>query len=192
MKKQSEAIIPIGKRSFNMISYASSKEEKMPHLALVAGPLDVSKPIMLRIHSECITGDLFGSKRCDCGEQLEKSMRRIGEGSGLLIYLRQEGRGIGLINKLKAYNLQDTGLNTADANTHLGFEVDERAYDIAITILKDLGISVVDLLTNSPDKISAFENSDIKLNKRIPLVIEAKPENQGYLDTKKDLMGHLF
>lgn len=192
MKKHSEASIPIGKRSFLMCAYASDEGERMPHIALIAEPLDTSKPVLVRIHSECLTGDLFGSKRCDCGEQLSVSMDMIAEQNGVLIYLRQEGRGIGLINKLKAYQLQDTGLNTADANLHLGFEIDSRAYDIAIQILLELEVKEIDLLTNSPDKISAFDDTPLSISRRIPLVIEAQPENKYYLDTKKELMGHLL
>lgn len=147
---------------------------------------------MVRIHSECMTGDVFHSRRCDCGEQLAKAIEMAAENGGVVIYLRQEGRGIGLINKLKAYNLQDTGLNTADANTHLGFDVDGRQYDLAVEILNDLGIRRIHLLTNNPLKIEAIEHSDIEIVSRIPLVIEPKKENHSYLKTKRELMGHLL
>jgi GTP cyclohydrolase II len=139
-----------------------------------------------------MTGDLFHSHRCECGEQLDAAMKLASEQGGIIIYLRQEGRGIGLINKLKAYKIQDTGVNTADANTHLGLEVDAREYDTAITIMKNLGIKKVKLLTNNPDKIAAIELSDIEVEKRIPLIIPPKKENHDYLKTKQDLMGHLF
>ena len=164
----------------------------MPHVALVAEGVDVSKPVTIRIHSECLTGDLFGSKRCDCGEQLQKSLEIIAKEKGVLIYLRQEGRGIGLINKLKAYQLQDVGLNTIDANTHLGFEADSRHYDIAIDILKELKIAQIHLLTNNPEKIAAFEEEDIEVVQRIPLITTPLPENEAYLNTKKDILGHLL
>ena len=189
MKRQSEAIIPIPQGRFNLIAYATDSGEQMPHVALVAEGVDVSKPVTIRIHSECLTGDLFGSKRCDCGEQLQKSLEIIAEEKGVLIYLRQEGRGIGLINKLKAYQLQDVGLNTIDANTHLGFEADSRHYDIAIDILKELKIAQIHLLTNNPEKIAAFEEEDIEVVQRIPLITTPLPENEAYLNTKKDILG---
>jgi len=192
MKRQVEAAIPTDWGNFTMIAYSNLEKEEMPHLALVHEDFDKTKPILVRIHSECMTGDLFGSKRCDCGEQLAKAMKLAAEKGGVVIYLRQEGRGIGLINKLKAYNLQDKGLNTVDANLHLGFEVDERHYNLAVEIMKDLGIERIHLLTNNPSKIEAIDNSPIKIISRIPLVMEPKQENHIYLRTKKDLMGHLF
>jgi len=192
MKRQSEAIIPIPQGKFNLIAYAEDTSQQMPHVALVSEGMETSKPVTIRIHSECLTGDLFGSKRCDCGEQLQRSLEIIAKEKGVLIYLRQEGRGIGLINKLKAYQLQDVGLNTLDANTHLGLKVDDRHYDIAMEMLRDLSISRINLLTNNPDKIAAFDDGDIEVVKRIPLVTVPLPENKGYLDTKKDLLGHLL
>lgn len=192
MKRQSEAVIPIPQGKFTLIAYADDNGEPMPHLAMVCEGIDVSKPVTIRIHSECLTGDLFGSKRCDCGEQLEKALEIIAKDKGVLIYLRQEGRGIGLINKLKAYQLQDTGLDTIDANTHLGFEVDARDYDIAIRILQELHIEKVNLLTNNPEKIAAFDAGDIDVVKRIPLVTIPLPENKDYLTTKQQLLGHLL
>lgn len=192
MERQAEAVLPTNWGNFNMIAYADSEDDKMPHLAMVHEDFDNSKTILIRVHSECMTGDLFSSHRCDCGEQLSTAMQLTAEHGGVVIYLRQEGRGIGLINKLKAYQLQDTGINTADANTHLGFEVDARDYDIAIEIMKDLGIQKVNLLTNNPEKIEAIENSSIVVENRVPLIIKPKRENRGYLKTKQDLMGHLF
>lgn len=192
MKKQSEANMPMAYGQFKMIAYADRKREKMPHFALVSENMNPDKPVLVRIHSECVTGDLFGSKRCDCGEQLDKALQLTAKKGGVVVYLRQEGRGIGIINKLKAYQLQDTGLNTIDANTHLGLEVDSREYDVAIDILKDLGISTIDLLTNNPLKIEAIATSEIHIRKRVPLHIPAKKENYGYLKTKKDKMGHLL
>lgn len=192
MKRQSEAEMPMPYGKFKMIAYASRKREKMPHFALVSEQMDPTKPVLVRIHSECITGDLFGSKRCDCGEQLDKSLQLAAKNGGLVIYLRQEGRGIGIINKLKAYQLQDQGLNTIDANTHLGLEVDARQYDIAIEILKDLNIETIDLLTNNPKKIEAIATSAIHIRKRVALDIPAQKENYGYLKTKKEEMGHLL
>lgn len=192
MKRQSEAVMPMEYGIFRMIAYAKRKSEKMPHFAIVSKDMDATKPVLVRIHSECITGDLFGSKRCDCGEQLEKSLQLAAKLGGVVVYLRQEGRGIGIVNKLKAYELQDEGLNTIDANTHLGLEIDARKYDIAIQILQDLGISTIDLLTNNPLKIEAINTSEIKIRNRIPLDIPAKRENYGYLKTKQEKMGHLL
>jgi 3,4-dihydroxy 2-butanone 4-phosphate synthase/GTP cyclohydrolase II len=165
--------------------------EEMPHLALRNDgyKLDV---VNIRIHSECITGDLFGSTRCDCGEQLRTSLNYIQENGGVLIYLRQEGRGIGLVNKLKAYNLQDEGYDTIVANHQLGFATDLRSYEAAIAILKYFGIARINLMTNNPEKLEAFENSGIHLESRIPVIISPVADNERYLQTKKDGMGHMI
>lgn len=192
MKKQAEALIPTPWGNFQMVAFAKDEGEWMPHIALVHEEVDRSKPVLIRIHSECMTGDLFGSKRCDCGEQLAMAMDMTAKEKGVVLYLRQEGRGIGIINKLKAYNLQDCGLNTVDANIHLGLEVDARHYDIAIEILELLDIHSIHLLTNNPEKIEAFENSSIELVSRIPLIIEPNKNNFDYLKTKQMQMGHLF
>ncbi len=192
MKKQVEAGIPTNWGLFNMIAYSDETSEPMPHLALVHPEMDPSKPVYLRIHSECLTGDLFGSHRCDCGEQLDKALQIASEKQGVVLYLRQEGRGIGLINKLKAYNLQDQGLDTVDANVHLGLEIDSRQYGIAVEIMKDLDIESIHLLTNNPLKIEAIELSSIKVESRVPIVIQPKEENQAYLKTKEQIMGHLL
>lgn len=192
IKRQAEALMPTEWGNFRMIAYAESELDRMPHIAFVHEQVDTARPVLTRIHSECITGDLFGSQRCDCGEQLLRALELAGEQKGAIMYLRQEGRGIGIINKLKAYNLQDEGLNTIDANTHLGFEVDARHYDPAIFMLQDLGIQSIELLTNNPLKISALETSDIDIASRIPLIIPPKERNSGYLKTKADMMGHLF
>ena len=192
MNKQAETPIPTQWGNFRMIAYSASNNERMPHLAMVHESFEPGKTTLVRIHSECLTGDLFGSKRCDCGEQLDESMKQAALNGGVVIYLRQEGRGIGLINKLKAYNLQDDGLNTVDANTHLGLEVDARHYDPAIAILKDLQIQSIDLLTNNPLKIEAIKDSDIEIRRRLALVIPPKKENLAYLKTKEEQMGHLY
>lgn len=191
-KRQASARIPSRYGAFQMYAYAHTASDQMPDLALVADGFDPSKPVPVRIHSECMTGDVFGSRRCDCGEQLDAAMRIAAEQQGVVIYLRQEGRGIGLINKLKAYNLQDTGLNTIDANTHLGFDADARQYESAIFILKDLGIQQIQLITNNPDKVNALTGSGIKVTGRIPVVIEPHSDNMDYLRTKQELMGHLL
>jgi GTP cyclohydrolase II len=192
MQRQAEAPIPSRYGQFKMLVYAEKSSERMPHIAFVAEGFDPSKPVAVRIHSECMTGDVFGSRRCDCGEQLEASLRIASEKGGVVVYLRQEGRGIGLINKLKAYNLQDLGLNTAEANTHLGFDVDARQYDCAILILQDLGIQQIELITNNPVKVEAMRRSPIAVVGTIPIIIPPQPDSQQYLQTKQDLMGHLL
>jgi 3,4-dihydroxy 2-butanone 4-phosphate synthase/GTP cyclohydrolase II len=192
LTKQAEALIPTPWGNFRMAAYSSDPEDWMPHLALIAENTDFEKPVLVRVHSECITGDMFGSKRCDCGEQLSYALARIAREGGILLYLRQEGRGIGIINKLKAYNLQDLGLNTVDANLHLGLEVDARHYDIAIAMLDDLGIESIKLLTNNPEKIEAFEDSSVTVIERAPIVMEPNADNLDYLRTKQEILGHLF
>lgn len=192
MNRQAEARIPTRLGNFSMIAYAENADERMPHIALIAEGFDPNQPVPVRIHSECMTGDVFGSRRCDCGEQLDASLKIVAERGGVVVYLRQEGRGIGLINKLKAYNLQDLGLNTAEANTHLGFDVDARQYECAIFILQDLGIGKVELITNNPDKVEALSRSPILVAARIPLIIEPHADNRDYLETKQELMGHLL
>jgi 3,4-dihydroxy 2-butanone 4-phosphate synthase/GTP cyclohydrolase II len=192
LRRQAEALIPTPWGNFRMLAYAENEEDWMPHLALVSEHCDLSNPVLTRLHSECLTGDLFGSKRCDCGEQLAYALHKAAKEYGIVLYLRQEGRGIGLINKLKAYNLQDVGLNTIDANIHLGFEADARDYGIAIEMLEDLGVAEIRLLTNNPDKIEAFEHTDIKVISRVPIVIEPNAENEAYLRVKQQFMGHLL
>jgi 3,4-dihydroxy 2-butanone 4-phosphate synthase/GTP cyclohydrolase II len=192
MQRQAEAPIPTHYGTFTMLAYAEKPAERMPHIAFVAEGFNPERPVPVRIHSECMTGDVFGSRRCDCGEQLNASLHIAAERGGVVIYLRQEGRGIGLINKLKAYNLQDLGLNTAEANTHLGFDVDARQYDAAIFILQDLGIREVELITNNPVKVEALRRSPIRVAGRIPIVIPPQDESRNYLKTKQELMGHLL
>jgi GTP cyclohydrolase II len=192
LHKQVQAELPTKWGNFIIYAYAQNREEQQPHIALIHKDVDKKQSVAVRIHSECITGDLFGSRRCDCGEQFEQSMKIIGENKGLMIYLRQEGRGIGLINKLDAYNLQDKGMDTFEANVHLGFEPDERDFQIAIEILNDLNINEIDLITNNPDKIAAIDRSDIRLVRRIPVIIPSKSENERYLKVKQDVMGHLL
>ncbi len=190
MKKQVSATIPSKWGPFKVAAYAESASDQMPHVAYFHEDLDPSEPVYVRIHSECLTGDLLGSNRCDCGQQLEKSLQILSEKQGVLIYLRQEGRGIGLINKLKAYNLQDEGFDTVTANHQLGFEADERSYEIAHKILLDLGIREICLLTNNPLKVSSLNRDGVRVARRIPLKIKPIEENRDYLQTKKDAMGH--
>ncbi len=192
LKKQAEAALPSHFGDFTMVVFSESSEDRMPHIVLIHKDIDFQAPVHLRIHSECVTGDLFASKRCDCGEQLVVAMQHIENHKGILIYLRQEGRGIGLINKLKAYQLQEQGLDTIQANTHLGFEADARQYNDAMTILKHYNVQKIHLLTNNPLKINAFLNTDITVLGRIPIEIKPNVVNQNYFNTKKAQMGHLF
>ena len=186
--------LPTRHGEFLLHAYVEERDNDAPraHLAMVRGSLDSDPAPLLRIHSECLTGDLLASTRCDCGEQLDWALAAIGEApSGILIYLRQEGRGIGLVNKLKAYNLQDDGLDTVDANIHLGFEPDERDYSAAVDILEDLGVPAIRLLTNNPNKVAAFEWSLVRVIERVPLIVGETSENAGYLETKRRRLGHL-
>ncbi len=192
MKQLASAMIPTPWGEFNVSTYADSEDDRMPHMAIAHPDLEDTEVPLVRVHSECFTGDVLSSRRCDCGEQLNRAIRLINEQKGVLIYLRQEGRGIGLTNKLKAYNLQDQGVNTVEANHQLGFEADERTYDIAKLILQDLGISKIRLLTNNPDKVESLKQSGIEIVERIPIQIEPHADNEHYLQTKKDIMGHLL
>jgi 3,4-dihydroxy 2-butanone 4-phosphate synthase/GTP cyclohydrolase II len=178
---------------FRAIVYTNDVD-KHEHLALVKGEIDSGREIMVRVHSECITGDVFGSDRCDCGAQLQAAMRMVAErGSGVVLYMRQEGRGIGLVNKLKAYNLQDSdGLDTVDANIELGFKPDLRDYGIGAQILRDLGVRKMCLLTNNPKKIVGLEGYGLEVTNRLPIEMKPHPENLEYLRCKKDKMGHLL
>ncbi len=192
VKNQVKTTLPTQWGTFKIMAYSDEEDNPMPHLAMVHENFDPSKPTYIRIHSECLTGDLFTSKRCDCGEQLDAAMQVAAEKGGVVLYLRQEGRGMGLIPKLKAYNIQDTGVNTADANMHLGFAVDSREYGEAIAMMKDLGISKVHLLTNNPLKVKALEDSEIEVVSRVPVIIPSQKENKKYMETKRDLMGHFY
>jgi GTP cyclohydrolase II len=192
LKLQAEAQMPTDFGLFVMKAYSSKHLDPMPHFALTTENLDLTAAINVRIHSECITGDVFSSNRCECGDQLRFSMNYIGHNGGVIIYLRQEGRGIGIINKLHAYIHQDQGLDTAQANLALGLEIDAREYDDAVTILQSLGISKINLITNNPDKIRALDDAGIEVVSRIPVIIEPKEANAEYLESKKTLFGHLL
>ena len=184
--------IPTDYGDFQLCYYTNTLDEK-EHLALFTGEISKTKSVLVRVHSECFTGDVLGSRRCDCGEQLDQSLKIISEaGAGILIYMRQEGRGIGLLEKLRAYNLQDDGLDTIDANLELGHEADARDYSLAALILRDLGVESVELITNNPTKISALEESGIDVTKRVSLEIPANPDNLSYLRTKAQRMNHLL
>lgn len=184
--------IPTTDGEFALSLYENSKDDK-DHLALVCGDVEGQSEVLVRVHSECFTGDVLGSLRCDCGEQLDTSMRRVAEeGQGIVVYLRQEGRGIGLLNKLRAYNLQDDGYDTVEANRMLGHGADERDYEIAARILDNLGVSSARLLTNNPEKVEDLSEHGIDIADRVPMKPHVNRHNEDYLRTKADRMRHLL
>jgi GTP cyclohydrolase II len=177
--------------TFNLHVFIDSADNK-EHLLLAMGEVDTLQPILTRIHSECLTGDALFSLRCDCGPQLQEAMRAISlEGTGAILYLRQEGRGIGLANKIRAYALQDQGLDTVEANKELGFDADERNYSICQHMLNHVGITSINLLTNNPEKVKALTESGIKVASRVALHVGKNSHNQDYLAVKKDKMQHI-
>ncbi len=187
-----ETKLPTKWGEFKAIAYASDVKSG-EHVALVMGDVTTIEPVLVRVHSECLTGDTLGSLRCDCGEQLALAMQKIAqEGRGVMLYMRQEGRGIGFHNKLKAYALQDKGMDTVDANIELGFGVDLRDYGEGAQILADLGLNEIRLLTNNPKKIIGLESYGLKVVESVPIVIRPNPYNTNYLETKKNRMGHLL
>lgn len=192
VQREVEVRMPTDFGVFTAIAYSNDVDRK-EHVALVKGKIDSDRPMLVRVHSECLTGDVFHSHRCDCGPQLAAALKQIEEaGSGVLLYMRQEGRGIGLINKLKAYKLQEQGLDTVDANLKLGFAPDLRDYGIGAQILKDLGIGRIRLMTNNPRKIRGLEGYGLEVVERVPLQMEENEDNTNYLHTKQAKLGHLL
>lgn len=192
VKKEVEVKMPTDYGDFTLKAYTqtNTKEE---HIALIKGEWDENEPVLVRVHSSCLTGDIFGSQRCDCGPQLHSAMEMIEkEGKGVVVYMNQEGRGIGLINKLKAYKLQEEGMDTVEANLKLGFKMDQRDYGIGAQILRDLGVSKIKLLTNNPKKRVGLVGYGLEIVENVPLEIDSNIHNEKYLQTKKDKMGHLL
>ncbi|MEM9017240.1 MAG: bifunctional 3,4-dihydroxy-2-butanone-4-phosphate synthase/GTP cyclohydrolase II [Verrucomicrobiota bacterium] len=176
---------------FELFLYESLLTPGEQHLALVKGKIDPKDPVLVRVHSECLTGDVFGSRRCDCGSQLHSALAQIEEaGSGVLVYMRQEGRGIGLANKIRAYKLQEGGLDTVEANEKLGFKPDLRNYGMGAQILHDLGVRKIRLMTNNPRKVVGLDGYNLEIVEQVPIRIEANPHNENYLSTKRDKLGH--
>ena len=192
IERVAEARLPTRYGPFQAIAYKSHVDVG-EHIALTIGEWTEDEPVLVRIHSECLTGDVFGSMRCDCGEQIDLALQQIAEaGNGIFLYMRQEGRGIGLHNKIKAYSLQDEGLDTVEANETLGFEPDLRHYGVGAQILRDLGVRKLNLLTNNPKKVVGLSGFDLEIVNRIPVEAEVTDENRTYLKTKKSRMGHIL
>ncbi len=192
IERGAAAKLPTPYGEFTIVAYRS-KVDNLEHVALVYGAIKDCENVLVRVHSECLTGDVFGSKRCDCGEQLHRAMAMIADaGAGVIVYMRQEGRGIGIFNKIHAYQLQDQGLDTVEANEQLGFPADLRDYGIGMQILLDLGVRSIRLLTNNPKKLVGLSGYGVTVAARVPLVIPPGAENHFYLKTKRDRMGHLI
>jgi 3,4-dihydroxy 2-butanone 4-phosphate synthase / GTP cyclohydrolase II len=192
VRREVEVDLPTRFGSFRLIAYSTSVDDAV-HLALVKGEVPADRPVLVRVHSECLTGDLFHSERCDCGEQMEAALQAIAaRDSGVFVYMRQEGRGIGLLNKLKAYRLQDEGSDTVEANHRLGFPADLREYGLGAQILADLGVTAMELITNNPRKIVGLDSHGLKVVGRVPLEVRPNARNREYLVTKKTRLGHLL
>jgi 3,4-dihydroxy 2-butanone 4-phosphate synthase/GTP cyclohydrolase II len=192
IERVAEARVPTKHGEFRAVSYRSIVD-KDQHVALVKGEINPDEPVLVRVHSECLTGDVFSSMRCDCGEQRDQALKAIEkEGKGIFLYMRQEGRGIGLHNKLRAYALQDDGYDTVDANLKLGFPPDLRHYGVGAQILVDLGVRKMKLLTNNPRKVIGLESHGLEIVEQVPIIASVNDENRRYLETKRTRMGHLI
>ena len=190
IERQIDVQMPTNDGSFDLVAYKQTSNG-MDHLALVKGEWKDDEPVLVRVHSSCLTGDIFGSCRCDCGEQLKKAMQTIEEeGKGVIVYMNQEGRGIGLLNKLKAYKLQENGMDTVEANLELGFQMDERDYGVGAQILRDLGVRKIKLMSNNPKKRKGLIGYGLEIVENVALQVEPNPHNKNYLTTKKEKMGH--
>ena len=190
IKREVQIKLPTEHGDFEMIAYKQTTNEK-DHLALFKGEWDASEPVLVRVHSSCMTGDIFGSCRCDCGPQLQRSMEMIeAAGKGVIVYMNQEGRGIGLVNKLKAYKLQEEGRDTVEANIELGFQADQRDYGVGAQILRDLGLSKIKLMSNNPKKRTGLIGYGLEIVENVAIEIDANEHNKSYLETKRDKMGH--
>lgn len=192
VKRYATANLPSKYGDFRIVAFVNNQDAK-EHVAIVKGDVEGREDVLTRIHSECVTGDVLGSLKCDCGEQLERALETIGNTeSGILLYMRQEGRGIGLAHKIKAYSLQDEGLDTVEANHHLGFDDDLRDYSVASQMLELLGPASIELMTNNPSKVKGLLDEGIEVTRRIPLKVIPNPHNVHYLETKKKKSGHIL
>jgi 3,4-dihydroxy 2-butanone 4-phosphate synthase/GTP cyclohydrolase II len=193
VRRAAETVLPTESFGEFKLYIYENDVDNLEHVALVKGEINPDEPILVRVHSECLTGDVFGSRRCDCGSQLDKAMSMVAEeGRGVILYMQQEGRGIGLLNKIKAYALQDEGCDTVEANLKLGFKPDLRDYGIGAQILADLGVRKMRILTNNPKKIIGLEGYGLEVMEQVPIIIEPCATNIRYLRTKKEKLGHLL
>ena len=192
VEKYADAQLPTRYRKFRILAFVNNRDNK-EHVAVINGDVEAEQDVVTRIHSECLTGDVLGSLKCDCGEQLDRALEQIGEAErGIVLYMRQEGRGIGLAEKIKAYSLQDEGLDTVEANQHLGFDDDLRDYTIASRMLEIIGVDSIALMTNNPKKVQGLLNEGIDVTRRIPLKVLPNPHNVHYLETKREKSGHIL
>ncbi len=192
VEKYADAELPTSYGDFRVVAYLNNRDAK-DHVAVVKGEVEGADAVVTRIHSECVTGDVFGSLKCDCGEQLDRALEVLGDVErGILLYMRQEGRGIGLADKIKAYSLQDEGFDTVEANHHLGFDDDLRDYSIAARMLQILGPTSIELMTNNPRKVQGLLDEGIEVDRRIPIKVLPNPHNVHYLETKRRKSGHLL